>query len=1422
MELRLLGPIEVAADGRLVSLGGRQRRTLLAILAVHAGQPVTTDRLIDELWGDTPPQTARKTVQAHIAHLRRALNGFQDVLVSAGEGYSLQVDRIDFDVRHFEHLLVEARSQRKVDPTTSLGTLGQALSLFRGPPLVGAADDAFSLRVEAARLDELRLGAIEDRLDTLLAAGDASTVASEADRLVAQHPLRERIWGLLMVALFQSGRQAEALRAFARARELLADELGIEPSQGLRDLEQRILEHDPTLNAISAVGAVERHETPITRNPFKGLRPFEEADAADFFGREDLVRRLEERLESRSAVPLVVLAGPSGAGKSSAVRAGLVPRLRDRGVAVGLMFPGADPFGALASVIADVTDQSSDRVTAAIRSKTPIDSPLVIVVDQLEELFTMTSNVDVANDFLDHIIEGTQPIRWVVTVRADFLDPVMTHPRFGSQLEASLVLVPPFHEDEVRAVVIGPLQRVGVGVEPQLVAAVLSDVRDRPASLPLLQYALTDTFERRSDEVLRLADYQRAGGISGALARRAEGSWASLGPTTQGVARLLFLQLVTVSDEGEVAKKRVERNSLVGDEETLDTILERFGGQRLLTFDQHLESGQATVEMAHEALISEWPRFRQWIDAASDDLMMARRLSVAVSEWEGSDRDPSFLLSGARLAGMEAWSESAGLEISGEGIQLIEQSRDAEDAEQRAAQKRRRSFATSLSVAAVVAVGMAIFAFNQAGAARDQAAVAEEQARIASVRQLAAYSNSNLSTDPELATLLALEAVDQGGSVGVPEAEEALHRAVLADRLMARVPNGHNGIAHFSPTGDAFVTMSEDVTKAQVWSVDPVEERLTLAGHEDVVLDAVYSKDGTRMATTSVDGTVRVWDSRTGESEIVFEVPGAEPLIPVFSWDGSRLAASSFDGVVRVWDLESEDLIWELSPPDGTTQTLNLEFSPDGSLLAVAPSEQGGDGPYGAHVWDMTTGALVANLADHSLAVKDVGFTPDGSRLLTGSFDTTVKEYDTESWELLRTFYGAGDSILDLQISADGTVVAISGTQMALVFDLATFEVTDSLSGHVGIVDGVDLSPDGRLLLTGGAHDGSTRLWDISDEASYELLALPGADRTLSAGVAFSPDGNRLGASRGGGSVTIWDFPSGREVRTLEGLGDIVDVVEYDPTGRYLVAAGDSGMTLFDTDGVTLAQLSETRVWHAAFSPDGQSLVAITDNGAFLWSLSSPGEPEMLSPARVAPDTTGDGGRVGYATAFHPDGELVALSLDDGEFGIVEVLNLATGQPVAEITEHDGPVWRMEFSPDGRWLATASLDTTAAIWDTDDFELAHTLVGHFDHVQTVAFDPVRPEVATSGPDEATKIWSLDTGEELLSLDGLYSDLAYSPDGSYIAGVGPESSLIVYIRDVDELATEAERRLTRWWTEDECRRYLGSETCREAPDHLATK
>ena len=1428
MEFRLLGPFEVVVDGRPVGLGGRQRRTLLAVLVVHNGEPVHTDRLVDELWGDAAPSGARKSVQAHVAHLRRTLNSGAEVLRAADEGYRVDIDPHSIDTRRFEALCHEGRALAATSPEKAVAILTEALSMFRGSPLAGLADDAFSLRVEASRLEEMRLAAMEGRLDALLRAGDPGTVIVEAERLVAEHPLRERLWAILMTALHGSGRQAEALRAYSRVQQILAGELGIEPSAALQQLEQRILGGAADVNpSLIESGSLSLTTRRVLRNPYKGLRAFDEADSSDFFGREALIRRLLDRIETRPGARLTVLVGPSGSGKSSAVRAGLVRALREREIRVGVMFPGNEPMEALGKAIGDASGEAPADMTAILEARLSLDRPLVIVVDQCEELFTLTPDQHVVEGFLDLVAADGYPIRWMMTIRADFLDRLLTHRRLSPLLEEALVLIPTLDDDEIRAVITGPAARVGLYVEPELVTAVIADVRDRPTALPLLQFALTDTFLRRRSDSLTLSDYERAGGISGALARRAEEVFAPMEERRGDEVQRLFLQLVSVTDVGELARLRVPQGDLVGEEATVAMVLERFGAQRLLTFDQDTTTGAATVEIAHEALMSEWPRFSRWVADALDDLRMARRLAGAISEWRSSGRDPSFLLSGARLIEMEGWVESSHIDIPASGFELVTASRAAEESAAQIAARRRRVVLTTVSVAAVMAIGMAVFAFDQAREARDQAAVAEEQTRVATVRELAAASAASLATDPELASLLALQAVEESGETVLPEAEEALHRAVLADHLLARVPNGGNGIAHFSPAGDAFVAMGVDVTTIQIWSVDPLMEKMRLIGHRDFVVDVVYSSDGSRIASTSADGTVRVWSAETGEIEIVFEVEGPLPLIPVFSNDGTRLAASSTSGVVWVWDLALQQLIWELDPPEGTFQTLNLEFSPDGFVLAVAPqSEHDARRPIGAHVWNMTSGELTTVLAGHQGTILDLGFTPDGARLLTASFDATVKEWDTATWTEMRTFFGAETSIIDLEISGDGTRVAVTGIQgMARVFDLETFEVTHVLRGHSGTVDGVDLSPDGNTLLTASTTDLTNRLWDLREEAFYELLALPDAARPHPAGVAFSPDGSRLAASREVGKLTIWQFPEGQEVRTFPGPGDVSDGIAFDPMGEYLVTAGIGGIALFDSDGEPLRNLSEATSFHAApspdeeqlvsgvgsshaaFSPDGERLVTSGVDGTYLWMRPFTDEPHLLSEMS------------GYASSFHPSGDLVALSLDDGTVGsagLVEIRDLDSGEVVAEIKGHQDAVWRLGFSPDGRWLVTASLDTTAVIWEVETFQPQHRLVGHQGAVLEVAFDPTRAEVATGSDDETVKIWSLETGELLLTLPGLYSDMDYTPDGAYIAGVGPESSLIVHIRDVRQLAVEAQQRLTRWWTPEECERFLASSSCPAPP------
>jgi DNA-binding SARP family transcriptional activator len=242
MDFRILGPLEVAEQDRTLALGGVKQRSLLAVLLLHANEVVSTDRLIDELWGDAPPPTAAKGLQVHVSRLRKDLGA--DRLATQPPGYVLRLDPSELDLARFEQLLEEAK---RADPENAAQKLRHALSLWRGPALADLAYERFA-QIEIARLEELRLGALGQRRDADLAAGRAADLVGEIEALAAQHPLRERLRCQLMLALYRSARQAEALEAYRAARRELAEELGLEPSEELKQLEQAILRQDPALD----------------------------------------------------------------------------------------------------------------------------------------------------------------------------------------------------------------------------------------------------------------------------------------------------------------------------------------------------------------------------------------------------------------------------------------------------------------------------------------------------------------------------------------------------------------------------------------------------------------------------------------------------------------------------------------------------------------------------------------------------------------------------------------------------------------------------------------------------------------------------------------------------------------------------------------------------------------------------------------------------------------------------------------------------------------------------------------------------------------------------------------------------------------------------------------------------------------------
>jgi predicted ATPase/DNA-binding SARP family transcriptional activator len=317
IEFRLLGPLEVWRDGRRLEVGGAKPRTLLAMLLLHAGRVVSTDRLIDALWGEDPPPSGLNALQRHVAYIRRTLEserarGDQDgLLFTRPPGYMIRVDDDALDVLGFERLLEHGRDALAEDPAAAAELLRAALALWRGPALADFAFDQFA-RAEAARLEELRLAALEDRIEAHLRLGRHHELVPELEALTGEHPFRERLAAQLMTALYRCERQADASRVYHATRASLVEELGIEPGVALRQVHQRVLDQDPALRSVQPSGEVRRvrRAAPSAAGTLPHNLPVE---LTSFVGRERELGDLSELLHSSR---LLTLTGPGGSGKT--------------------------------------------------------------------------------------------------------------------------------------------------------------------------------------------------------------------------------------------------------------------------------------------------------------------------------------------------------------------------------------------------------------------------------------------------------------------------------------------------------------------------------------------------------------------------------------------------------------------------------------------------------------------------------------------------------------------------------------------------------------------------------------------------------------------------------------------------------------------------------------------------------------------------------------------------------------------------------------------------------------------------------------------------------------------------------------------------------------------------------------------------
>ena len=678
MQFRILGTLDAEVDGVPIDLGPPKQRSLLAVLLLHLNEVVPTEQLIDLVWSEGAPRTAPHSVQIYVSNLRKVLGPNGATILTKPPGYLLDVDPDRVDAYRFERDM-DAALAAIAESRLSAGAdqLRAALGLWRGPALSEFVYEQFA-HSDIRRLEERRRLAMEEVARVELDLGRGRLLIPHLDELIGQDPLAEEPRRLHMLALYSAGRQADALRSFQAYRKLLGEELGIAPSVQLQRLEEKILLQDPSLPG--PVPADERVVSAgVVRNPYKGLRPFGEADAEDYFGRDLLVADLARRLAEGQR--LLVVTGPSGCGKSSLVRAGLVPALRAgySGWVVAQMMPGLHPFDELEAALQRVApggqrvalgEGDTAFLTAASEVLSSEGDRLLLVIDQFEELFALSGRED-RRQFLDTLVtalaDPRRRVSVVVALRADFYDRPLLHHGFAALFVNSLVTLLPLSPSELEAAVVKPASRVGVEVDPALLAELVVVMADQPGALPLLQYALTDTFELRDGPVLDLDAYRRAGALKGAVAGRSEFAFQSLSGMEQDAAHQVLLRLVRLGHGADLGRRRVAVSELLGlemDPMALSRVLEVFSANRLITLDRDLTSGAATVEVAHEALLREWPRLAASIERHRQDLLRHEALDSAVAEWEESDGDPDYLLFGARLTQFENWSQETTLRLT--------------------------------------------------------------------------------------------------------------------------------------------------------------------------------------------------------------------------------------------------------------------------------------------------------------------------------------------------------------------------------------------------------------------------------------------------------------------------------------------------------------------------------------------------------------------------------------------------------------------------------------------------------------------------------------------------------------------------------------------------------------------------------------
>ena len=1219
-------------------------------------------------------------------------------------------------------------------------------------------------------------------------------------------------------------------------------------------------------------------------NPYKGLRAFNEFDAADFFGRETLTQGLLARLgEGGDLARFLAVAGPSGSGKSSVVKAGLIPALRRGGLPgsenwfIIEMMPGTNPFEELEAALlrmavnppSSLLDQLREDKRGLLRAVNRClpDDPaveLVLVIDQFEELFTLVQEEALRVHLLESLVTAAlderSRVRIVITLRADFVDRPLNYVDFGDLLRQRTEFVLPLTPDELERAILSPAERVGLQLESGVVSAIVHDLGNQAGTLPLLQYALTELFEKRKGNIITKNAYQSIGGVLGALGRRAEEVFMGLSKASQNIARQLFLRMVTLGDGVEDTRRRVLRSELqslarqeneknLAGVKEVNAVLNTLGKSRLLTFDRDPLTRTPTVEVAHEALLREWSRLREWLNESRADVRLQRQLSHAATEWQAEKCDASYLLTGARLAQFENWMATSAVALSQDErafLQVSIEERERREMDEAARQQRELEAARKLvetehqsasrlrirnraiTIVGTIAVILAVLAGtfgvqsnNNAETAQNNAATAQvakdnalnaqstavAESQIRATQQAVAEANFNRAEAQRLAVeanglllqdgnaeTIALLAIRSMNTQYTAQGDEALVAASLLD-----YPNqeflGHTDrvkAVDFSPDGRYVLTGSADST-VLLWDRQTGQLVRQFSGDMQDVNSAVFSPDGRFiLAGSRFDHTVRLWDVETGEEFRRF----GEGNAGAFSLDGHRIFVFSEDNANSMMiDLQTGQILHTIPTPQQWRRPEFTGYSPDGTLYADIPLDEGN-----VHIREVSSGREILSVPIVLPTFEAFAFSSDNYYFAVTNEYGSIQLWDLRTAELSQTFSSASRTI-SLAFSPDNRLIA-SGDAEAIVrlWDVMSGEQIRRFRGHTLTVRTVRFSPDGRFVMSGGL-DQKALIWQITPSAKLQLSNKENHDLYVS---AYSRDGNYIAAGREDGTAVVWDADTGEVRETLQAGSEEVWPAGFTPDNSLLVTTSD-GVRVWDTkDGVMLREFNSGSAIGADFNSlaiSSKFILAAYDaigdwtGGVIAWDMQTGAEVQRFTVPSGAQDV-----------AISPDEKLIATwTIADYQ---ARVFDVETGMEIHVFSMENNFAPALAFSPDSRILFTGG-NVISTLWDLRSGKQLHQIVGPRDAIISSAFSHDGRYVVTASANDTMDIWDSQTGQAVrhITLPFPPDFVSFSENDNFLfIQDGKAARLQILDVRVEDVITELCSRLLRDFTTQEREQY----------------